>query len=189
MHPQYIRAPSKNLAPHLWRLHRLKKSTKGGGARRGREEGRGQRWTPDQEGPRDRRVSLLRPDPRPRLGSSVSRSSRNSGGAEAGRGSAAPRRAPFWQELFLQRQREGDTGTRERRAHRLQPSPPPRPRPRPPRPPGALEADALNASRCGAAAAARGDRAHDAGRTARTEPLVEHKLGPRPRRRPALLPT
>lgn len=93
MHPQYIRAPSKNLAPHLWRLHRLKKSTKGGGARRGREQGRGQRWTPDQEGPRGRRVSLLRPDPRPRLGSAVSRSSRNSGGAEAGRGSAAPGRS------------------------------------------------------------------------------------------------
>ncbi|KAM8802741.1 uncharacterized protein V5649_005049 [Rhynchonycteris naso] len=127
---------------------------------------------------RGRSVSAARPVPaRPRLGSvrsSSSSSSSNSGGAEAGKAPplrAAPRRAPYWQELFLQRQREGDTGARERRAHRLQPSPPPRPRPRPPRPPGALEADALNASRCGAAA--RGDRAHDAGRTARLEPLKE----------------
>lgn len=60
MHPQYIRAPSKNLAPHLWRLHHLKKKIiiingeaeqeeaqrRGKGERRARDAG----WTPSRQG-------------------------------------------------------------------------------------------------------------------------------------------
>lgn len=173
-----------------------------GSARGGGKEGRGERWTPDGErgtpGPAGAEPSppLLAslPEAPARLFSVKKLRQLLRRGGRKGRRRSGPRRAErrSGRSCFCRGSERETRGARERRAHRLQPSPPPRPRPRPPRPPGALEADALNASRCGAAAAAaaaRRDQAHDAGRTARTEPPANARSALGRAGEPARLPT
>lgn len=174
MHPPYIRAPSKNLAPHLWRLHRLKKSTKGGSTRRGGEEGRGQRWTPRPGGPAGAEASppLLAspPEARARLCSVKKLHQLRRRGGRKRRRRSGPRRAErrSGRSCFCRGRKRETRGARERRAHRLQPSPPPRPRPRPPRPParraGGRRAERFQMWRGGGGGGARGPRRRGGGR-------------------------
>lgn len=167
MHPQYIRAPSKNLAPHLWRLHHLKKNNnkwrgrarRGAKARRGRAAGP-RRWV-DPEPPGGRGVSgpprAIAQRPRPAFFGDGSREHLRASPREAPPPlRAAPRRAPFWQGAVSAEAARGRHRARERGAASLLPPAPPRPRPplpAPARPPARRAgADALNASRCGGGA-------------------------------------
>lgn len=149
MHPQYIRAPSKNLAPHLWRLHHLKtkmiiiingEAEREEAQRRGEGErrARGAGWTPSRQGARG--VSgpprAIAARPRPAIFGDGSREHLRASPREAPPPPppppplrAAPRRAPFWQGAVSAEAARGRHRARERGAASLLPPAPPRPRP------------------------------------------------------------
>lgn len=149
MHPQYIRAPSKNLAPHLWRLHHLKikmiriingEAEREEAQRRGegKRRARGAGWTPSRQGARG--VSgpprAIAARPRPAIFGDGSREHLRASPREASPPPplppplrAAPRRAPFWQGAVSAEAARGRHRARERGAASLLPPAPPRPRP------------------------------------------------------------
>lgn len=195
MHPQYIRAPSKNLAPHLWRLHRLKKPTEGGGARRGGEEGRGQRRTPTPGGPAGAEASRPLPASPPEAPARLCsvkklQQLRRRGGRKRRRRSGPRRAARRSGRSCFCRGRERETrGAREPRSPPpAQPAAAPAPAPSPPaRRGGGRRAERFQMWR-GGGGGARGPGARRRARGADRVP-GEHTLGPRPRSGPAPLPT
>lgn len=152
MHPQYIRAPSKNLAPHLWRLHHLKikmiriingEAEREEAQRRGegKRRARGAGWTPSRQGARGvsgpPRAIAARPRPaifgdgsREHLRASPREAAR--GGDRSPSGAAPPRENPL-----ASRRRGTSPGADTPPRARLQDLHPPE-APRPPRVPGGV---------------------------------------------------